>query len=105
MAMPGERRQAVCRGCEAAIVMVYTAGGKWMPCERTPSRVDGERVLIFGNGVTGRQYRDCEVGLEPHWANCPNSEEFKERERANKKTEGGKGGRAFGCGCLGGTWS
>ena len=104
MAMPGERRQTVCRGCKAAIVLVYTTGGKWMPCERTPSRVDGERVLIFNDGVTGRRNGVYEVGLEPHWANCPKSEEFKERETAKKKSEGGNSPRAFGCGCLGGTW-
>jgi hypothetical protein len=87
--------------------MVYTSGGKWMPCERTPSRVDGERVLIFNDGVTARRHRNYEVGLEPHWANCPNSDEFKEREQTAKrpkKNEGGRGRRAFGCGCLGGTW-
>ena len=103
---PGDRRQTECRGCKAPIVMVYTSGRKWMPCERTPSRVDGQRSLIFNDGVTGRRHRDYEVGLEPHWASCPASDEFKEREKTAtaKKQEGSKSSRNFGCGCLGGTW-
>jgi hypothetical protein len=97
MNVPGDRKSSKCRNCEAAIVMVYTVAGKWMPCDPLPRKVDGTRVLIFNDGVTGRSHRGCEVGLEAHWKSCPNADEFREKESTKQENA-----RVVGCGCLGG---
>lgn len=77
MSVPGDRREIRCRGCHAKILLIYTAHGKWMPSELFPSKVNGERLLVFANGVVGRTYGDFEGGHESHFVYCPNAVDFR----------------------------
>lgn len=81
MLTPGDRKKTNCRGCHADIVMIYSAGGKWIPCERLPSKVDGVKMLVFANGVVGRRYLDFDGGHESHFAHCKDADRFRKPKR------------------------
>lgn len=53
-----------CRACGADIVWIETPNGKRMPCD--PPR----RTIVDDMG----QVRE---GRTPHWATCPNAEQFR----------------------------
>lgn len=77
MPVPGDRKETMCRACPAKILMIYSVAGRWIPCERLPSRVDGQRMLVFANGVTGRSYANFDGGHESHFAHCPSAKQFR----------------------------
>lgn len=77
MPTPGDRRSAICRGCKAPMLMIYSAGDKWMPCQPETVVVDGKRMLVFGNGTVGRSHESFTSGHESHFAYCPKAKQFK----------------------------
>jgi hypothetical protein len=97
MAIAGDRVNTKCKGCGAQIVMIMSVAGKWIPCDPTPYRVDGERVLVFADGVTGREHKDAEVGHQAHFVTCPKARQFRKpvQERAKESDK-----PLIGCGCL-----
>ena len=97
MSQPGDRVREKCKGCGAQIVMVMTSRGKWIPCDPARVAVDGERVLVFANGVVGRRFKDYSSGLQSHFSSCPKAAEFR-RKKAEPKADK----PVIGCGCLGG---
>jgi len=96
----GSRQEGTCRGCRAKIVFIYSAAGKWIPCNMVVCKVDGERMLVFADGVVARRHQECTVGHESHFATCPKSEEFRKSEKKKDADEDDKAA-AIGCGCLG----
>lgn len=75
---------ARCKGCNAEIVFVKTAAGKFMPCEtkkRSSRDLKPGNILVTGEGdvFSVRALEPDEVieGFEPHWPNCPARDRFK----------------------------
>ena len=99
MPVAGNRVEGVCKGCQAKLVFIYSAAGKWIPCEPVVVKVDGERMLVFADGVVARRHQQCSVGHESHFATCPQSEEFK---RAKKADDEKVKAAVINCGCFGG---
>ena len=54
MPVAGNRVEGRCKGCQAKILFIYSAAGKWIPCNPVVCKVDGERMLIFADGVVAR---------------------------------------------------
>lgn len=108
MPTPGDRQSVNCRGCGAEILMIRSTRLKWIPCERLPSHVDGETMMVFADGYVGRYHGDHEIGHESHFAHCPKAAQFKRDDRRQKPTsvsaETGDPANlapvAIGCGCM-----
>lgn len=74
-----------CRKCGAEIRFVQTKSGKYMPVDpdRKPYREGGSTVYITTDGqlIHGAEPFGPEpvdgYGYTPHWATCPNAEDFK----------------------------
>lgn len=82
---------ATCQGCFRDIVWIITTAKKRMPCDAELRTVwlhkDGGKrlVLVTDQGVTESGYivmpdtagaRQV-IGREPHWATCPQRQQFK----------------------------
>lgn len=82
---------AKCKGCGATIVFIMSAGGKVIPCD--PEQVmywkkpkahnkivtpNGEVLSCEYHGPFGEQ---TGVGYIPHFATCPNAEDFKKARK------------------------
>lgn len=98
MPTAGSRVEGKCKACGVKLVFIYSAAGKWIPCESGVVKVDGARVLVFADGVTGRTHQQCTVGHESHFANCPQGEEFKRAKKAEEKVKAA----VINCGCMSG---
>ena len=60
----GKRYIHWCKKCKAKIRWIKTKKGKWMP-------VDSKEITIVT--IVG----EIQKGYIPHWATCPNAEEFR----------------------------
>jgi hypothetical protein len=83
--------------------MIYTTKHKWSPCDLVPFKVDGQRMLIFPNGVTATTCGEFEVGHQSHFATCPKADEFRpEPEPKKPEIPPSERSAPLGCGCMGG---
>lgn len=84
-------RNAVCKGCGAAIVWISTPSGKSMPCDATlryyiQKSQSGSKKIVTPNGeVISCEYTDdpnkaTGVGFAPHWWSCRCAGNFKTRK-------------------------
>ena len=74
---------ANCRKCPGKIIFCKTAAGKWMPIDEEPN-ADGN---LFMDGKDAEGYQLVAVvdlftpadadRYMPHWATCPEAEEFR----------------------------
>lgn len=65
-------KEGLCKGCGAPVYWITTQAGKGMIVDRKAA------VVV---AVTGIVYR----GYPPHWATCPNAEDFKKYRGKNEK--------------------
>ena len=56
--------EKICKKCKAKIRWIRTEKGKWMP-------VDPKEITIIT--IEG----ETKKGYIPHWATCPNADEFR----------------------------
>ncbi len=79
---------SVCRSCGAQIKFIQSAkSGKWLPCDIEQVdlydldqgdcivNVCGEIIKADGKLELGKE----SLGYVPHWATCPNAEQFRKR--------------------------
>lgn len=66
---------AQCKKCKAEIVWVETPAGKLMPCD--PGEVFAQTAVTPGGEVFKAESGGKVWGLVPHWATCPNADEFR----------------------------
>lgn len=76
-----------CRKCGAEIEFRRMKSGKYMPVDpdRKPYREGGNEIFITESGETvrggepfGTEPADG-YGYTPHWATCPNADEFRRK--------------------------
>ncbi len=83
-------RQTVCKACGAAIVWIKTPAGKALPCDAgqryyVEKPLTGTKKIVTKNGeVIACEYTDDlqkanGVGYVPHWATCPQADNFKRK--------------------------
>lgn len=83
-------REAVCKGCGAAIVWIGTPGGKSMPCDATPRyyikkpRVGTKKIATLSGEVISCEYTDdphkaTGTGFAPHRGSCRCAGDFNAR--------------------------
>lgn len=81
---------ANCRGCGKQIVWTRMQSGKAMPCDpeiiRIIPDVTGElqakETFITPDGLTVKAVREPDsriIGYVPHWATCPQMNQFKSK--------------------------
>lgn len=61
---PAGLKEGKCKKCHAPLYWIQTPKKKWMPVDRK------KRMVIDDDGTT-------HFGYDPHWATCPNAEDFK----------------------------
>ena len=79
------REMPVCKGCGGPILWYQTADGKPMPCSPVPimywRRPGGtKKVLTMKAEIVSCEYEGDgkgEIGYIPHWAICPNRDDFR----------------------------
>ena len=59
---------AECQSCGAEIVWFKTRAGKWMPADPRPEK----RLVVRASELV--EVKDTYV---PHWATCPDAEDFR----------------------------
>lgn len=80
-----------CKSCGANIIWIKTTNGKSMPCNAEQviywQDPKGEANIITPNGETvratlkTRRTPPTGVGYIPHWATCPQANNFRKREK------------------------
>jgi len=70
-----------CKGCGREINWVKTLNGKNMPVDPEP-----QTMVVTTKNDKAWVSKTCYV---PHWATCPNADDFRKREE--KKEQGGVG--------------
>lgn len=80
-----QQNYGFCKGCGAQILWIRTAAGKSMPCDPkviffTPG--GGPETFVTSEGKTerGKRSRDGQIGYISHFATCPQSQRFKQKE-------------------------
>ena len=80
---------AKCRGCGAVIVWIKTPAGKPMPCDPEPvlywihtrgkarERIVTPKGGVISCSLTGETGTATGLGYIPHWATCPERDQFK----------------------------
>lgn len=80
----GDQSGPSCRACGAPIKFVKTPAEKWLPVDPDQISSDdlelGEKyVSLAGEVVTQQKGAPSSTGYIPHWATCPNAEQFRKR--------------------------
>lgn len=88
---------AKCKSCGATIIWVGMQSGKSMPCDARQVAYwedkKGEATIITPNGETVRATLQAQrtpptgVGFIPHWATCPQAQNFKKRGNDNGRKQ------------------
>lgn len=59
----------ICKGCKQEIEWVKMPSGKRMPVDKKPT------IVVVVEDGQGRAVE----GYQPHWATCPNADEFRRK--------------------------
>ncbi|HEX8090025.1 MAG TPA: hypothetical protein VF762_14285 [Blastocatellia bacterium] len=70
-----------CKSCGAIIKFVRSLAGKPIPVNPEFVRADGEKVLVFPDGATGKARGSFTGGYVSHFATCPDAAFFKRVKR------------------------
>ena len=73
-----------CRGCGADIVFIKSQTGKNMPCDAGLKRggeLKAGSFLINEHGKFLKSPRPFDQGYTPHWATCPNADDFRRSKK------------------------
>jgi hypothetical protein len=79
---PIERLQyGYCKKCTRPIGWVKTTGGKLAPVDPDYLPQDGESILVFDDGTTGKTHTNAKApGRINHFASCPNAADFRSKK-------------------------
>jgi len=79
---------STCRKCGAPIIWLKTPKGKWMPADEGlvayQQDQEGSDYVVTQDGELVRCYLEFDgkpTGMAriPHWATCPNADDFRKR--------------------------
>lgn len=83
----------ICKGCGRSIIWIQTPSKKSMPCDPDEKAYrknpKGRDSIMTRNGEAVRcdiigafqNYSDADgIGYVPHWATCPNADQFRRRK-------------------------
>ena len=76
----GGKAMSRCKGCEQVIRWITTRpNNKPAPCDPQAVESDGEKMLVFADGVVARTHPDFKQGYISHFATCEKRDDFRKR--------------------------